>query len=275
MKTIYTTLILILSTYVVAQTKIDTIANGIIVENDFSKQEKNKTIHLPSPGDDGFEYQTPFNKKSEYESWGVNAKVLPWYTPISIYGLCSSAGMEYGFFRNHSIGCDIYYNKYNYRGAELFDTTTKEYYIEPRMIYNDKAVMLHYKYYLNLNTLRKKTGMVMYVGCFGRIGKISSCINPEYNRYTPELQLTYKSIGIMTGVMQVIGYVPSIHKPIYLDVNLGVFYKEKVIYNEFPYSNNLIVTEPTATTTNFGIRLGVNISMNFSRKSLIKHKAKS
>lgn len=277
MKQIFTSLILIFSTYIIAQTKIDTIANGIIVENDFSKQAeiRKEIIQSSSTSENEFDYETPFNKKSEYESWAIKAKVLPWISPLgSGSGYNPSCGFEFGFLKNHSVGVDLTYNQYSFSSGDVKDTVTNNYEPGPRVKNYDRALILSYRYYLNFNKLRAKEGIAFYTGTFFRAGKLSYGYDEGYNRDRSTLRENHLSGGIIFGILKEIHQFDKIDNPLYLDVYIAPFIKQKEITSEHLNEYHQLI-EKTDFSINYGLRVGLTLSMNFSRKSLIKHKAKS
>jgi hypothetical protein len=208
-------------------------------------------------------YKTPYNPSSPNQTWTIKAFPLPFLAGDG-GGIACTLGVEYGFFKRHSLGVDGIYNLEGGSHDMVTDTAGRHYDIGNYYSSEERAILISYRYYLNFPDTREKKGMVWYLSTFARYGKIHSHKDPAFiNDYIDQDQLQ-KSIGILFGGISVF------KKPSRMgfDFNAGIFYKEKNISTE--YFDNNIIKSRTDRPSNFGVRIGLYIDYWFFSKEVNK-----
>ena len=203
--------------------------------------------------------ETPFNPKAEIETWAIKGKILPWIgLPSGMAGINSLLGFEYSFKKRHSLGVDLYFNRWH-AYEDRYDSIVKDYVSKYAIRNRDNAIFLNYRYYLTASHLRDQRRMAPYLGAFARLGYMHTFYDKGYVTTTLYRNEMHYSAGLL------IGYVLSGGaKKISGDFNFGLFYKRKDITNSELI--NQINTINNYTSYNLGIRLGLNLYLWNSRK---------
>ncbi len=195
-------------------------------------------------------------------TWAIKAKVLPWMLLGS--GINYTFGVEYGFHKVHSVGIDLIYNDYSSE-HDVYDSSKKDYTSGPRMYTVVRGLFLNYRRYLDLNhTMLQRPfekvfndNYLPYVGAFGRYGKSDNHAQPGYITTQVAYDEWQYSSGVLFGVVSEI-----------LDINIGPFYKTKYIRDvEMEWGSKAY---HHYTTSNFGIRVGVDLFFVVKKKSAHK-----
>lgn len=240
-----------------SQKSIDTLSNGIIIENDFPLKDT-----LTSPPD--LLDHTPFNKKSLYDNFAIKFKILPWIGIPSGSGLNISAGFEYGFKKNNSLGIDLYFNSYSFSRGDVYDSIKNEYHGKPRIQELDKAIFINYRHYLSNPEFRKKNDVAFYLGSFIRYGQISFVPDKGYKSDKEPLKEIHYSTGMFFGLVSVLNTYRQNKNNIMLDTYFGVFIKQKDnLYKVTDSQNNIY--KVNEKPVNVGVRIGLTFSFTFRR----------
>jgi hypothetical protein len=194
--------------------------------------------------------ETPYNPAAGYRNWSIKAKILPWFLGDAL-GISGFAGFEYGITKNQSIGIDgfVYYEESSLDSVP--DTTGLVHSVGDYWHSIERAILLDYRYYFNFQRLRRHTGITPYILAYLRYGRIDRYYDPLYplSDYWKDHEQHY-SAGLQLGATFASWDIP-------IDVNIGLFEKEKVIYTQF-------LTHGVETSTNWrpvemGFRLSVNL----------------
>ena len=206
------------------------------------------------------DFQTPYNPKGNYHTWSIKGKVLPFLLGNG-GGISGLLGIEYGFAKNQSIGIDGFIELQEDSDDNVYDTAGVKQDIGDYYFSKERAVFLNYRYYFNWKKLRDR-GIVPYLLCFLRYGKLDQHYDPDYP-LTSFLSNHEKhtSAGIMLGATSIIGA----NNRLGLDINTGLFDKQKVISTV--YLKNGVETTTASKPVGLGYRLSVNLTYWFYFKT--------
>lgn len=195
--------------------------------------------------------ETPYDPKAGYRTWSVKGKILPW-TLGNGGGVSGLLGIEYGFTKNQSIGIDVYSELEENSDDNVNDTSGVQHAIGDYWHSFERAIFFNYRYYFSFQRLREHKGIAPYLLAFVRYGKIDAAYDPLYplNYYWKQDQRHY-SAGLLLGTT-----FPFFTHRWCLDINTGIFDKQKVIYTQF-------LTHGVVSSTNWRPRdLGYRLSVN-------------
>lgn len=236
---------------------MDTLSNGIVIENNFTLKDTLKNSYDLTD-------HTPFNKNSPYDNFAIKFKILPWISLPSGSGINTSAGFEYGFKKNNSIGVDLYFNTYSFSRGDEYDSSKNEYRGKPRIQELDKAIFINYRHYLNNPEYRAKNDVTFYYGSFIRYGQISFVPDKGYKSDKEPLKEIHYSAGLFFGLISVIDTYRNNKNNIMFDTYFGVFVKQKDnLYRVTDSQNNIY--QVNERPVNVGIRIGLTLSFTFRR----------
>ena len=194
---------------------------------------------------------TPFNSKSTYECITVKGKILPWMgIAAGQTGINSLIGLEFGFKKRHSLGIDLYSNRWKWT-EDRYDSVKQDYVAIYSARYRDHAVFLNYRFYFNNTKLREKYGKSLYEGIFTRLGKWHQYYDKGYVTDIISNDEIHYSAGLLFGIL-----FSSAPKKLGGDINLGFYCKYKemtevIVENQENVNHN-------SFNTGFGIRMGLN-----------------
>lgn len=208
-------------------------------------------------------YQTPFDKKGAWNYCAIKFKILPWISVPSGSGLNPSAGFEYGFSKNQSIGIDFYYNHYSFSAGDRYDSIQDHYVAKPRKLYRDKAIFINYRYYLNSHKLREKSGSCFYMGSFVRAGILNFKYEDGYVKTSSVTKEHHYSLGLMYGILHQIDVFKK-DRQFNVDAYLGIYVKQKIQFIEYTNSDNLMIVDKDYPV-GMGFRIGLTFSVTFKR----------
>jgi hypothetical protein len=214
--------------------------------------------HDPDPGPSAAEtFPTPYNPGGDYHTCSIKGKVLPFILGNG-GGFSTMLGLEYGFAKNQSIGVDAFFEYTGSSDDNVADTAGVVHDFGAYYTGLEKALFLNYRYYFNFQRLREKQGIAPYIVAFLRYGKIDQHYDPLYplSRWQSNKETQY-STGILIGGTAVVGGKGRLG----LDVNFGLFEKEKVI--SAVYLKNGVETMVNGRPIGIGFRLSVNLSYWF------------
>lgn len=206
-------------------------------------------------------YQGPFNKNHDYNNYAIKLKVLPWVAIPSGQGLNYSAGFEYGFKKNHSIGIDLFYHQYSFSSGDYYDSTRQEHLGKPRMLQRDKAVFLNYRYYFNFNSFRGEPGIAHYLGSYVRYGRKKYKFEEDYEKYETKSGIVsedHYSFGIMYGIIYPLTLLKN-GKQVNVDCYASLYVKQKVQHIKYMNEQSDLI-EDTDTPGIIGFRIGLTLS---------------
>lgn len=196
--------------------------------------------------------ETPYNPKGKYNYFSIKGPFPLFY----IWTLYTPIGFEYGFHKRHSIGLELFYNKQSTSHEDATDNNGVMHHPGNFGNVQTRAIFISYRYYLNAQNIRKR-GSAPYFSCFYRYGEDKVVNDIDYkNDYYYKFE-KQNSIGVVYGVL-VYGDSKFINK-LGLDLNVGVFYKQKNAVLDYDENNS-------NKTSNLGIRVGVYLNYNFTRK---------
>jgi hypothetical protein len=202
---------------------------------------------------------TPYDPLGQTETWAIKGKILPWPGPAAgMAGINSLIGFEYSFKKRHSLGIDLYFNRWHL-DEDRYDSISKEYVSKYATRNRDKAVFLNYRYYLTASHLREHRQRIPYFGAFARLGYLHTYYDKGYVTTTLYQNEIHYSAGLLFGLL-----VSGGQKKISGDFNFGLFYKRKDITDSELV--NQVNTINKYTSYNVGIRLGLNLYLWYSRK---------
>jgi tetratricopeptide (TPR) repeat protein len=208
-------------------------------------------------------HTTPFNINSEHNTIAIKLKALPWLSLIpGGNGINYSAGFEFGFLKNNSIGLDVFLHKYSFDGADVYDSIAKQYVGEPRKRFTDRAIFLNYRHYLNFQKLRESSASSLYVGVFLRYGQLSFKYDKDYVIQSNIVRENHTSIGVMFGILQEIKNFEKSNNSLNLDAYLGLYVKRKELVKEY-YDSNQNLKQSSDFPVILGVRLGLTLSFAF------------
>jgi hypothetical protein len=192
---------------------------------------------------------TPYDPKADYRTWSIKGKILPW--PLGNGGGISGLlGVEYGFTKNQSIGIDGY-AEYEENSDDMVQDTSGVTHAEGNEWHSwERAIFLNYRYYFSMQRLRRK-GITPYIVAFVRYGQIDVAFSPLYPLTYYKRHELDRSAGILIGSTYGLG------NRLGLDVNLGLFEKEKIIDTEF--LTHGVTSETHWKPVELGLRLSVNL----------------
>ncbi len=207
---------------------------------------------------------TPFNQNSSYNNYALKFKILPWISIPSGSGINTSAGFEYGFKKNNSIGFDLYFNSYSFSRGDEYDSTKNEYRGKPRVQELDKAIFINYRHYFKTPNYRAENDVAFYFGSFIRYGQISFVPDKGYKSDKEPLKEIHYSSGLFFGLISVLDIYRQNKNNIMLDTYFGVFVKQKDNLYKITDTQNHIY-EVNEKPLNVGIRIGLTLSFTFRR----------
>jgi hypothetical protein len=198
---------------------------------------------------------TPYNPKGNFRTWSLKGKVLPFILGNG-GGISGLFGIEYGITKNQSIGVDGFLEYQENSNDMAQDTSGVTHQIGDYWNSVERAVFLNYRYYFSFQRLRERKGIAPYTVVFLRYGKLDQYYDPLYplTSYYQNHEWDY-SAGILLGAT--FGFKRN--KRLGLDVNTGVFEKEKVKDTE--YLVHGVESEVHSRPTGLGFRLSVNLSL--------------
>ena len=170
---------------------------------------------------------TPYNPHANYHTWSLKAKVLP-FELGDFGGFSTLFGVEYGITKSQSIGVDAFFEYQENSDDHVQDTAGVAHEVGNYWHSSERAVFLNYRYYFSAQRLRRKEGIVPYTVVFLRYGKLDQYYDPLYplTSYYQNHEWDY-SAGVLVGATLPWG------RRMGLDVNTGVFEKEKVKDTEY------------------------------------------
>ena len=196
--------------------------------------------------------ETPYNPTGKYNYFSIKGPILITY----FWTLYTPLSFEYGFCKRHSIGLELFYNKQWTSHDDAIDNNGVSHDVGNFGNIQTRAFFVSYRYYLNAQNIRKK-GSAPYLTCFYRYGEVKTVNDLDYrNDYYYKFE-KQNSIGIVYGVL-VFGDSKFINK-LGLDLNAGVFYKQKNTVLDYDEGSR-------NKTSNLGIRIGIYLNYNFTRK---------
>jgi hypothetical protein len=203
---------------------------------------------------------TPYDPQADYRTWSIKGKVLPFFLGNG-GGLSALFGAEYGIATNQSIGIDGFFEYQENSDDNVQDTAGAEHSVGNYWHSSERAVFINYRYYFNFQRLRQKKGIAPYTVAFLRYGKLDQYYDPLYplTSYYQNHEWDY-SAGVLVGAT----FGSKRDKRFGLDVNTGVFEKEKVKDTE--YLVHGVESEVHSRRTGLGFRLSVNLSWWFIHK---------
>lgn len=195
-------------------------------------------------------------KTSRDNFWAIKGKILPWFGILSGQsGINSLIGVEYGIKRSHSLGLDVYFNRWHL-WEDRYDPVKNEYVAEYAIRYRTKDLFLNYRYYFM--DFKNAPKVVPYFGAFVSPGYFHEFYDEGYVTNVKD----YKEIHYSAGTLIGIRLAPD-PKRLGGDINLGFFYRRKDI-EEVTEENSVNVTSG-GTAYNFGMRIGLNLYLWFER----------
>jgi hypothetical protein len=201
----------------------------------------------------------PYNAWGHYETWGIKGKILPFLVGNS-GGINALIGFEYGFCKNHSIGIDLYFLAMESSNDMVFDTAGVRHDVGNDQYTIDKALFINYRYYLPLKHPWRNPARAYYFGCFGRYGQLRNIKDPLFNKNFVRSDEVHYSAGIVFGALGKFSH----KKRLGLDLNIGIFYKEKDITDVTNRNGSIYTT--VSRPDNFGFRIGLNLYLMYYRK---------
>jgi len=195
--------------------------------------------------------ETPYDLRSNYRTWSIKAKILPWLFG-NADGVSFFLGFEYGITKNQSIGIDGFAYFEGASNDMVLDTAGNTHQFGDNWNSTEKAIFLDYRYYFDSQRLRRRYGIAPYLLAYVRDGKIDRSYDPLYplSAYWQDHERHY-SAGLQLGT--------SLKGSRFwnLDVNCGLFVKEKVVSME--YLNRGVVSTIDSRPLELGFRLSVNL----------------
>ncbi|MFI5141222.1 MAG: hypothetical protein ACHQII_02600 [Bacteroidia bacterium] len=207
---------------------------------------------------------TAYNPKGNYQTFDIKAALIPW-TLGNAGGIFLSLGADYSFFKNHSIGIEA--TLYGDQGNHDSYTYTNNSVTVPAQSYKgaNKAIYLNYRYYFNFQNIRQKTGLIFYIGAFGRMGTANYkwTAGYTYDSITSSKK-TYYSYGALAGASIKLKH----RKYIGFDFNVGTLYNNKTVgevYQKYPTQLHTNVQ-----FASYDLRLSVSVCWWFYHPKKIK-----
>ncbi len=154
-------------------------------------QEKKDSLNIKS--------LSPYNSKGVYQTWSIRGKILP-YPLGNSGGINFTAGIEFGFCKNHSISIDGIFDLLS--GIDDHLTDTSGVYHDAVKIEKDryKGIFISYRYYLDFPKLRENKGLSLYTSTYLRYGTLSTWHDGSfsYNTTLSSEEINYSG-GILIG----------------------------------------------------------------------------
>lgn len=199
---------------------------------------------------------TPFNPKGKYYNIDVRGTFLPYFIGNS-GGVSMALGFDVGIGKRQSIGLEA---AYFFEGGAHDDLADNDGVVHQdnanRYGSNNRAIFLHYRYYLGLQKFRSY-GWTWYVSPFARYGKIERYQDQNFpgNDYTVEAEVQ-KSAGMVVGCI-----INSGIDNLGFDINVGGFYKTRDITTDYieQFGGDIVKSKKS----NIGLRIGVSINYWF------------
>lgn len=166
--------------------------------------------------------KTPFNPKGNYHTLALSFFPFVWILGNG-GGIFLSAAVDYSLFKNQSIGisASAYGDENGHDGYSGPNGPN-----HPDESYNgaNKYLYANYRYYFNGKETRENTGLVFYLGIFGRLGMANYGWTPGYDPsgITSAKQTSY-AYGGLAGVSLKLKHL----KHFGLDFNVGTLYNNK------------------------------------------------
>jgi hypothetical protein len=205
----------------------------------------------PKAPKDTTSWETPYNPAADTRTFSIKGKALPWLLGNG-GGISFYLGLEYAIAKNQSIGIDAYTEFEQNSDDMVQDTSGTTHQIGDYWNSTEKAIFLEYRYYFNFQRLRKRYGIAPYLLAYVRDGKIDRAYDPLYPlMYYWQDHERHYSAGLQVGA------IIAEHMPWHVDVNIGLFEKEKEIHTEF-------LTHGVVTSTNWRpVEMGFRLSANY------------
>lgn len=206
--------------------------------------------------------QTPFDPKGNYQTFAVRLRLLPW-TIGNDKGLNALGGLQFSFFKNHSISVDAMYGHQNnnldayYRNDSL---------IKPARHRNTSTNEFHfaYNYHFNFESLRANRGLSFYAGLNYRIGnqQLASDSNMYIGDNTLSSNRQYYSFGPQVGALWSLG-----KKRIFtLNLNITPFYNVANVTTTTMEGPNSFIYHDTFKTYNFRVGFNLILWLKYCRR---------
>ncbi|MES2516283.1 MAG: hypothetical protein V4580_19165 [Bacteroidota bacterium] len=256
------TLYLVLATATLfAQLEIDTLPNGIIIENNFPKHDlPGQKASETKEATFDFTELTPFAPKLTYETIGIKARILPWLLGNS-GGFNYLLGVEFGFLKNHSISIDgMHYGTQDHRDHYFGENDPRN--RESDDYYGrDDALYFSYNYYYNLKTIREGLGVALYTGLNYRAGRANYTWDRGISKDSIlQSSRNYYSYGPQLGLIIKWGE----RKHFAINVNVAALYSTKNISEQ--RTDNLVLTTNHYHLNSYDLKVGLNLYWWFIRK---------
>lgn len=215
--------------------------------------QQNDTIRYASFTDN---IKTPFNPIGTENTYALKARVLPFLLGNGS-GVSTLLGTEIGFLKRNSFGFEgIYITKHDTKD-KVTDLQGVYHETGNRSKYFEKAVLVDYRFYFNLQKYRRQNGNIFYTSCFFKKGTIDERNDSNFkNEYVNRLE-DYTSYGIVLG--SILNFKNSEHFG--FDLNLGYFQKDKKIATD--YQEATIVSTKNTNEKGTGLRIGLTVDYWF------------
>lgn len=218
-------------------------------------------VHDSIPEEDSTgAWQTPFNPKANYQTWGIRARVLPWLLG-NADGLNVLLGGEIGFLKHHSIAIDGYYygdqdHHDNYNGPNDPQNKASDHYNG-----SNRALFFAYNYHYSLQNLREQMGLEAYTGLCGRLGQISKAWDRGISKDSVlRSDGRYYSAGPQAGI--ILTFNEERHFAI--NFNIAALYTIKDLSQQSTHS--LVLSDNTYHFNTYDLRIGLNLYWWFMYK---------
>lgn len=210
-------------------------------------------ISLTASAQEG--YYTPFNPKADENTYGIKAKILPFFIGNSM-GIYTSLGTEIGFLKNQSFTAEWFFNYGHGSNDEVTDRYGNEHDSGNLEQMNEHALQLGYRYYYGIQALRARK-VVIYNGLFGRAEQTLLKFDKNYadipyiNR-----RLNVRAFGITTGILQRFKHDP--HFGMDYNVSLGKSFTKSDTYNISDDGNTTFSTKNKHDSFYFNLGISIN-----------------
>lgn len=154
----------------------------------------------------------------------IKGTVLPYFVGNDM-GIGTSLGVEYIFFKRHSIGIDGFMHWGFGSHDNLKDTAGVFYDVGSYHHLTEKAVFLSYRFYINAKALSAPIGVAFYISPYYRYGNKEEHNDPKFNVEFVVQKTRSESAGILLGL---VGGIDKTQRG-KVDFNIGPFKKQKEI----------------------------------------------
>jgi hypothetical protein len=197
-------------------------------------------------------FMTPFDPQGDRETWGIKGKAIPF--PVGNgYVLTTLLGVEYGFWKRHSIGMD---------GSWAYIADQRDGVTDTAGVYHDignesrsieRAIYLNYRYYVGLPNWRLQKGLALYISALVRYGRVSRRGDAAFPGRFITQEETDRSAGVVVGCYRAFSHIGRLG----LDINLGAMYREQMIETVYPDHGGTKVTSeaPNGLVPRMGLNL--------------------